>query len=66
MSTAASDRPSCPACGKPIGAYEPVLQVAPEVGVRRTSWSEIAHAVRSPLEMLWHVECAESAGLEGG
>jgi hypothetical protein len=60
------EHPACPACGMPIGVYEPLWRVHPWLGARRTSWLLLADAPRLPLESLWHAECAEAAGIDGG
>jgi len=65
VSSASPERPLCPGCGRPLGAYEPLWRFAPEVGAERTSWLNLG--VRdATLESLWHVGCAEDAGVDGG
>lgn len=59
------DRPLCPGCGQPIGVYEPLWRIAPEVGAERTNWLDRA-ATASGIEWLWHAACAEAEGVEGG
>jgi len=66
MLRADHERPRCPGCGEPIGAYEPLWRTHPRVGGERTSWLEQAGTQRSPLEVLWHAECAEAKGIDGG
>lgn len=58
-------RPSCPACGEPIGAYEPVWRVAAPFGAELTSWLLVKDLVE-PLDSLWHEACAEAGGIAGG
>jgi hypothetical protein len=66
MPEAQSDRPRCPACGKPVGTYEPLWRVHPGIGAERTSWLKLAVPRQGALEALWHAECAEAAGIDGG
>jgi hypothetical protein len=58
-------RPSCPACGEPIGAYEPVWWIGPFVDAAETSWLNLGRAL-APSESLWHTACAEADGVDGG
>ena len=62
---AAPDRPTCPHCSEPIGVYEPVWRFAPHLGAERTSLLNVRASLR-PLDSLWHVACAEVAGIDGG
>jgi hypothetical protein len=59
------DRPACPQCGQPIGAYEPVWRFAPDLGAERTSWLQARDRL-GPMDALWHVACAEADGVDGG
>lgn len=63
--TAPPTRPLCPHCGEPVGTYEAVWRFAPEVGAELTSWL-VLQGVVNPSDTLWHVGCAESAGVDGG
>ena len=65
MSTAEPARPLCPACRKPIGAYEPLWRLAPRIGAERTSWLQVRDLLGS-TDTLWHVACAEADGVDGG
>jgi hypothetical protein len=58
-------RPLCPACGEPIGAYEPVWRIAPHVGAELTSWLNSRERI-APTDALWHAGCAEADGVDGG
>jgi hypothetical protein len=65
MSSVRPERPLCPGCGHPVGAYEPLWRFAPDVGAEQTSWLRLG--VRdATLESLWHVDCAEDLGVDGG
>ena len=64
MRSAVSDRALCPACGEPIGVYEPLWRVAPSIGADLTSWLELR--VTHPSQSLWHADCAEAEGIDGG
>jgi len=61
----APPRPSCPACGEPIGAYEPVWWIGPLIEATETSWLNLLDAL-APSESLWHAACAEADGIDGG
>jgi hypothetical protein len=63
--TGQSDRPTCPACGEPIGTYEPLWRVHPGIGAERTSWLKLSSPSQA-LQVLWHADCAEAAGIDGG
>ena len=65
MSSRSINRPSCPHCGEPIGVYEPVWRVAPELGAELTSWLRVKPRL-GPLDTLWHTACAEADGVPGG
>jgi hypothetical protein len=65
MSSTPTERPTCPRCGEPIGAYEVVWRTAPEIGAELTSWLRVKPLL-SPLDTLWHAACAEADGLPGG
>jgi hypothetical protein len=58
-------RPSCPACGEPIGAYEPIWRIGPLTDAVRTSRLNLVHPP-TPRESLWHAACAEADGVDGG
>jgi hypothetical protein len=58
-------RPSCPHCGEPIGTYEAVWRLAPTVDPERTSWLNLGRPLRAG-ESLWHADCAERDGVDGG
>jgi hypothetical protein len=58
-------RPVCPGCGEPLGTYEPLWRIAPDVGAERTSWLRLGPR-DATLESLWHLDCAEDLGVEGG
>ena len=58
-------RPLCPHCGEAVGTYEAVWRFAPEVGAELTSWL-VLQGVVSPSDTLWHLGCAETAGVDGG
>ena len=60
-----SDRPVCPGCGEPLGTYEPLWRISPTRGAERTSWLRLGPLDRR-LETLWHANCAEESGVEGG
>ena len=62
---APATRPSCPACGERIGAYEPVWRLAPPFGAELTSWL-LVRDLLAPLDSLWHQDCAEAGGIAGG
>jgi hypothetical protein len=59
-------RLKCTGCGEPIGVYEALWRVHPWIGAERTSWLQLAAGRRWALESLWHVECAEAVGIDGG
>jgi hypothetical protein len=63
---AEEDRLTCPTCGKPIGTYEPLWRVHPWTGAERTSRVHLAKGPRSALKRIWHADCAETAGIDGG
>jgi hypothetical protein len=65
MASRVTDRPTCPHCGEPIGAYEPLWRLGPDVGAELTSWLRIKQLV-GPLDTLWHAACAEADGVPGG
>jgi hypothetical protein len=65
MESSAPPRPVCPGCGEPLGIYEPLWRIAPDVGAERTSWLRLATR-DATLEALWHASCAEVLGVEGG
>jgi hypothetical protein len=65
MSGGSQDRPTCPGCGRPIGTYEPVWRIAPHIGAERTSWLRLPQSARW-ADSLWHLECAEQGGVDGG
>jgi hypothetical protein len=65
MHSPAPDRPTCPQCGEPIGAYEPVWWFAPHIGAEPTSWLRVRDLL-GPLDSLWHLACAEAEGVPGG
>jgi hypothetical protein len=58
------EQPRCPVCEAPIGVYEPLWRAAPRIGSEQTSWLELSASQRG--EPLWHVECAEAEGIDGG
>ena len=62
---AAPDRPTCPHCGERIGAYEPLWRLGPWVGAEATSWLRVKDLV-GPCDSLWHADCAEGDGIDGG
>jgi hypothetical protein len=49
-----------------VGTYEPLWRVHPGIGAERTSWLKLAVPRQGALEALWHAECAEAAGIDGG
>ena len=61
----AADHPSCPRCGEPIGAYEPIWRFAPHIGAEATSWLRVKELL-GPRDSLWHAACAEADGVPGG
>jgi hypothetical protein len=65
MPSRSTDRPSCPHCGEPIGAYEPLWRFAPELGAELTSWLRVK-SLLGPLDTVWHTACAEADGVPGG
>jgi hypothetical protein len=65
MKDPAHERPHCPGCGEPIGIYETLWRIAPDVGAERTSWLRLGPR-DATLESLWHIACAETLGVEGG
>src|SRR5215207_947404 len=65
MQRASAERPVCPGCGDPIGVYEPLWRLAAEVGAEQTSWLRLPER-HAGIESLWHLECAEAEGVEGG
>ena len=60
-----SEWPLCPGCGVPIGVYEPLWRIAPDIGAEETSWLSLA-ASTTGIESVWHAECAETKGVPGG
>ena len=62
MEHSASDRPACAGCGHPVRRIEPVWLVDPEIGALRTSWLRLPAGAGE----LWHAECAEAGGIDGG
>ena len=60
-----SPRPRCPACGEPIGAYERIWRIAPQIGAEPTSWLRVKDLL-GPWDSLWHAACAEADGVAGG
>ena len=58
------ERPLCPGCGLRVGVYEPIWRVAPNIGAEPTWWLHLG--ARYPSESLWHAECAEGEGIDGG
>jgi len=65
MNGPAAERPVCPGCGQPLGVYEPLWRIAPDVGAERTSWLRLGMR-DATLESLWHLGCAEDVGVDGG
>jgi hypothetical protein len=65
MESSPHQRPVCPGCGHPLGIYEALWRIAPDVGAERTSWLQLGPR-DATLESLWHVACAEGVGVEGG
>ncbi len=62
MRTTASpvtDRPSCKGCGDRIGVYEPICQVT-AAGTEATSLLRLSG---EPVGEVWHMSCAEAAGV---
>ena len=62
-------RLACPACGLPIGVYEPLWHVKPETGAERSAWLQLAGdrgASTALAGTLWHADCAERDGIPGG
>jgi len=59
------DRPACPACGEPIGTYEPIWRITPSMGAELTSWLRLPAGL-TDIGQLWHVACAEAEGVDGG
>jgi hypothetical protein len=57
--------PVCARCGWPIGVYERLWFVAPEIGAEATSWLRLRHGA-VPMGSLWHAACAEADGIPGG
>lgn len=58
-SPAASGRPTCTGCGERIGVYERIWHIHP-AGAETTSLLRLTEPVAG---LLWHVACAEAAGL---
>jgi hypothetical protein len=52
-------------CGEPIGTYEPVWRIAPQIGAEPTSWLRVKDLL-GPWDSLWHAACAEADGVAGG
>jgi hypothetical protein len=65
MESSAPHHPVCPGCGEPLGIYEALWRIAPDVGAERTSWLQLGMR-DATLESLWHLNCAEGVGVEGG
>ena len=65
MNGPAPERQVCPGCGEPLGIYEPLCRIAPDVGAERTSWLRLGMR-DATLESLWHLGCAEDLGVDGG
>jgi hypothetical protein len=65
MQDTSRQRSNCPGCGEPIGIYEMLWRIAPDVGAERTSWLRLGPR-DATLETLWHASCAETLGVEGG
>jgi hypothetical protein len=59
------ERILCPGCGEPIGVYEPLWRIAPDIGAERTSWLRLG-LLAATIETLWHMTCAETEGVTGG
>ena len=57
--------PVCPGCGEPIGVYERLWYVAPQIGAEPTSWLQ-PRPCALPMGALWHATCAEADGIPGG
>jgi hypothetical protein len=58
--------PVCPGCGERIGAYEPLWRVHPTTGAERTSWLRLTAGDAPVHGTLWHAQCAEDEGIDGG
>jgi hypothetical protein len=56
---AVTDRPTCAGCGDRIGVYEPVCHLT-ETGPESTSLLRLSG---EPVGQLWHMPCAEAAGV---
>jgi hypothetical protein len=52
-------RPICPGCGERIGVYEPVWHLT-DAGPEATSFLRL---LDQQIGELWHVQCAEAAGV---
>ena len=59
---AGTQRPSCPGCGDRIGFYEPVWHITTG-GPEPTSLLRLAG---EPVGTVWHMSCAEAAGVMAG
>jgi hypothetical protein len=46
MESSAPHHPVCPGCGEPLGIYEALWRIAPDVGAERTSWLQLGMATR--------------------
>jgi hypothetical protein len=58
------ERTLCPECGEPIGVYEPLWRIAPDIGAERTSWLRLSQRAAT-IETLRHMTCAETEGVTG-
>ena len=55
----------CSGCGEPIGVYERLWHVAPQIGAEPTSWLQPRPCALA-MGALWHATCAEADGIPGG
>jgi hypothetical protein len=59
QSAPVTGRPTCPGCAERIGVYEPVWHIT-AAGPEATS---LLRLLDQPIGELWHVACAEAAGI---